>query len=134
MYNSIEMIISGAYQPQLESIDNHQLKNTVPTSNPTSRNRRGAGNNDLTFREEQDSMLSNVKNLGVNQQDSQMNGKEKENPIMAMIKNKRKGNTKNIIKKEDERQQSLNVIKTQHKHYMNRTTKQSMDPINRLKF
>jgi len=79
------------------------LKNTVPTSNPTSRNRRGAGNNDLTFREEQDSMLSNVKNLGVNQQDSQMNGKEKENPIMAMIKNKRKGNTKNIIKKEDER-------------------------------
>jgi len=48
-------------------------------------------------------MLSNVKNLGVNQQDSQMNGKEKENPIMAMIKNKRKGNTKNIIKKEDER-------------------------------
>jgi len=48
-------------------------------------------------------MLSNVKSLGVNQQDSQMNGKEKENPIMAMIKNKRKGNTKNIIKKEDER-------------------------------
>ena len=99
MYNSIEMIISGAYQPQLESIDNHQLKNTVPTANPTCRNRRGAGNNDLTFREEQDSMLSNVKSLGVNQQDSQMNGKEKENPIMAMIKNKRKGNIKNIIKK-----------------------------------